>query len=71
MNPKTKQLLQRLVNSPEWEAIMSVAEETKTKIGQESVMKDTPDETFKEVYLQEGRMRGVKELIDNIFNTIQ
>jgi len=71
MTQKTKQLLQSLVNSPQWEAIKSVAEETIINIRNENMLKDTAGETFKEVALQEGQIRGIKRLLDNIFLTIQ
>jgi hypothetical protein len=71
MNEETRKLLRSLVNSAQWKALISIAEETTVGIRSESVLKETPDETFKEVYLQEGQVRGIKRFIDNIFNTIQ
>lgn len=71
MTEHTKQLLRVLVNSPQWKAIVDVAEETTRDIKKESILKDTAEETFKEVALQQGQVQGIKRLIDNIFNTIQ
>lgn len=71
MTDKTKQLLRSLVNSEAWQAVVSVAEETTVAIRNQSVLKDTADETLKEAALQEGEARGIKRLIDNIFNTIK
>lgn len=67
----TKKLLMGLVNSPQWQALVGIAEETVVDIKKDSALKDTADETLREVYLQEGQIRGIKRLIDNIFNTIK
>jgi hypothetical protein len=71
MTDETKNLLRSLVNSKQWQALVNMAEETTVDIKKDSVLKDTPDETYKEVYLQEGQVRGIKRFIDNIFNTIK
>ncbi len=71
MTEQNKNLLRSLVNSAQWQAVVDIAEETKAHIKSDSVLKDTADETMKAVYLQEGEVRGIKRLIDNIFNTIQ
>lgn len=70
MNDITKQLLQSLVNSKQWEAVKSMAEETIVSIKSDEILKDTSEETFKAVALQEGQIRGIKRLLDNIFLTI-
>ena len=71
MNETQKNLLRSLVNSPQWQALISIAEETTIDIKKDSMLKDTAEETFKEAALQEGQVKGIKRLIDNIFNTIK
>lgn len=69
MNPMTKKLLQDLINTPMWPAITDIANEIITELQKESTVKETIDETAMATADKEGQIKGIKKLIDNIFNT--
>lgn len=58
-----KQQLRQLMQSPQWKAFEQLVEEMCAKLESTSNLQDTEWETLKSVCLNEGRVRGIRELI--------
>ena len=58
-----KQQLRQLMQSPQWGAFFQLAEEKCARVESDSVVKDSEWETLKTTLLNEGRVRGVRELL--------
>ncbi len=66
-----KQQLRQLMQSPQWPAFNQLVEEMCAKIESTSNLQDTEWETLKSVVLNEGRVRGIRELIQETFTQAQ
>ena len=55
------------MQSPQWAAFEQLVAEMCAKIESTSNLQDTEWETLKSVVLNEGRVRGIRELIQEVF----
>lgn len=65
-----KSQLKNLLGSPVWQTILKICDEYCLKVKGNSPIRESSDETLKELYLQEGKVEGVRNLIQEIFNSI-
>lgn len=70
MEKKEKSLLRDLVSDPKWQIIMNIADEKCKRIQGTSNLKDSDAETLKSTYLNEGKVRGIREFIQEIYAQI-
>ena len=69
MNPLEEAFIKHLVQSPQWRIVEDLAKEVVNKINEESVLRDSNEETLKETLLREGRIQGIKQLLSELFLT--
>jgi hypothetical protein len=70
LDDKQKSALKMLLQSPEWKIVESIKDEYLKQITMDSSIRDTTDETLKETYLKEGRVQGIKQFIQELFNQL-
>lgn len=58
-----KQQLRQLIQSPQWSAFDQLAQEMCAKLESDSVVRDSEWDTLKVALMNEGRVRGIRELI--------
>ncbi len=62
-----EQFIRHLVQSPNWRIIDDLAKEIADRINNNSVLRDTNEETLKETLLREGRIQGIKQLLSEMY----
>ncbi len=62
-----EQFIRHLVQSPNWRIIDDLAKEITDRINNNSVLRDTNEETLKETLLREGRIQGIKQLLSEMY----
>lgn len=70
LQDKQKSALKMLLQSPEWKIVEAIQEEYLRTKALDSSIRETTDETLKETYLKEGRIEGVKQFIQELFQQI-
>jgi len=63
-----KSILKQLVQSPQWSVIEHLANEVCVKLEGESSVHDSEWETLKATLLKEGKVRGIRHLLQEIYN---
>lgn len=66
MNEKDHVVLAHLSASPEWNVVRQLSIVLMNKIRSEPKIKDTDYETLREVFMQEGRVEGIRRLLDAV-----
>ena len=66
-----KSQIKQLIFSPQWKAIERIMEMMIKQINDDSPLRDTTDETLKEVYLREGKTRGLRDFIQRLLDLSQ
>lgn len=66
INEQVQSHVKQLVQSPQWKAIEQIAQELITKVQDGSPIRETNDETLKELFLKEGKVRGIRELFQEL-----
>lgn len=61
-----KSQIRQLVQSPQWKSVEHVAEQLIAKIQDNSPLRETNDETLKELFMQEGKVRGIREVFQEL-----
>lgn len=64
-------LLKLLFQSPQWRVVEQVATELVNKLKTDSVVRDSEWETLKIALLNEGQVRGIKSLLQELFDQAQ
>jgi hypothetical protein len=70
LSDSQKSSLKLLLQSPQWKIVEAIEEELVKNITLDSSIRETTDETLKETYLKEGRVQGIRLLIQELFNQI-
>jgi hypothetical protein len=68
MNKVEKSQLRAVTQSPSWITFEKFAELVIQKIRSNSVIKETNDQTIQELFLQEGKVRGIQEFFQELIN---
>ncbi len=66
-----RSLLKNLFQSPQWRIVELIANELVDKIKGDSVVRDTEWETLKTAVLNEGQIRGIKTLLQELLEQAQ
>ena len=70
LSKQEKSILQSLISDPKWRIIEDLMELQIEKIKSNSPIRDTDSETLKETYLQEGKVRGIREFLQELYHQI-
>lgn len=70
INNKEKSLLIDLLGAPAWQVVMEAADELCTQIKSNSSVRETDSETLKTTYINEGKVRGIREFIQELYSKI-
>jgi len=68
---KQKSLLRKFYESDEWKLIEQIANELISEISLDSSIGESVDETVKKTYEKEGKIQGIRDLLQRIFNKTQ
>ena len=63
-----KSQIRAVTQSPQWITFQKFAEIVIQKIRSNSVIKETNDQTIQELFLQEGKVRGIQEFFQELIN---
>lgn len=63
--------IRQLVQSPQWTTVERAADLLIKMIQDNSPIRDTTDDTLKELYLQEGQIRGIRNFLQKLLNESQ
>lgn len=66
-----KQQLKYLVSDPKWKVVERLADLLIEKIRENSPVRDSEWETLRTTLEQEGKIRGIKEFIQEIYREVQ
>ena len=66
-----RQQIRQILQTPQWATVDRLANLLCDKISYSSKVKDTEWETLKTVLTEEGEVRGIKRLIQEMFNQAQ
>jgi hypothetical protein len=70
LTSEQKSSLKNLVNSPQWQIVVYLAEEYIRRIQNQPVIMDSEWETAKQTIGKEKQVEGIRGLIQEIFNSI-
>ncbi len=65
-----KSSLKNLVNSPQWQIVVFLAEEYIKHVQERSTLQESDWETLKQTCLKEGEVQGIRNFIQEIFNNL-
>ncbi len=65
---KERQQIRELISDPKFRVVEKIANDICDKIKEDSAIKDTQWETLKFMLTQEGEMRGIRRLIQALYN---
>lgn len=68
ISPSEKIQIIKLLQSPQWKSVENLANEMIDRLKDDSQLRDSEWDTLKEVLLKEGRIRGIREFIQEIYN---
>jgi hypothetical protein len=71
LEDKQKSSLKNLIQSPQWKIVEFVAEEYIKRINNGSSIRETDWETLREVVGREGKVQGVREFIQELYQLSQ
>lgn len=63
--------LRQLMQDPKWPVIEMIANSVVDNIQDQSPVRDTIDLTVKEAYTQDGKVQGIRNLIQELYNQAQ
>lgn len=63
-----KAQIKHIIESPQWETVKRVADLFIQKIQSRSVISDNQWETIKNTITKEGKVQGIREFIQELFN---
>ena len=63
--------IKALVQDPKWQTLENLVEELIEKIRDDSIVGDSEWETLRTALLNEGRIRGMRDLIQEAYRTAQ
>ena len=63
--------IKALVQEPKWQTLENLVEELIEKIRDDSIVGDSEWETLRTALLNEGRIRGMRDLIQEAYRTAQ
>lgn len=67
MSSQQESFLRNLVQSSNWSVIENLAKEIVTKIRDESTIRDSEWETIKTTLQKEGKVEGIKQLLQEMY----
>ena len=68
INQNEKSQIKALLQSPQWKTVEQVANELCDKVAYDSKVRDTEWDTLKTTLIDEGQVRGIKRLIQELYN---
>jgi hypothetical protein len=71
LTPEQKSRLVIFTSSRDWQLVNLIADELVRKINDDELIKDTEFETIKAVFAKDYQVRGIKRLLNEIYNSIQ
>jgi len=66
ISKQEKSQIKGTIQSPQWLAVSNFAEEVILKIRDNSPIRETTDETLRELYLREGKIMGIREFFQSL-----
>lgn len=66
-----KSQIRQLLSSPQWQTLERVANDLMAKIREDTPIRDTEWDTIKALLAQEGKVQGIKELIQELYKLAQ
>lgn len=63
--------IRQLLSSPQWQTLEHIANDLMAKIREDTPIRDTEWDTIKALLAQEGKVQGIKELIQELYKLAQ
>ena len=71
LTPQERSQIRGIIQSPQWKTIERVADLLIKKIQDNSPIRDNSDDTLKELYLNEGQVRGIRNFLQKLLDDSQ
>lgn len=66
-----KSQIKQLLQSPQWDAVEQMMNETIQQMREEAILRETEWETLKAACLQQGRIEGINRIIQELYRLVQ
>jgi hypothetical protein len=71
LSENQKSALRGLLQSPQWRIVLSLADEYIKRVAERPGLLDTEWESIKQMCLKEGEVQGIRNFLQEVFNSIE